>query len=357
MKIKKNYLIMLGILAVLFLYIIINSSNFTKTRTIVRLRGLNTGTSIEDFHLTSKSILLWGDNTLFICDKDGNISKKIQRDDDKLTCIFVNKYTFLYDKDLKKVYQYSEFGELLNTIIVPGQILHISYENANIVFHIFDKDKEVLYILSNDNSLSEFYSTSNQILVHDIVDRNNFAVGELQISGNGYKSILNMTHGGKNIMKTINSEVLMFVKNSDKSTLFLSNKNLYRYLNDGEFYSSEVPNISDVIVDGKITYLLHSGILSKFNYKLEEVDKKIIAANVDKIEMVSNSIYVYGPSDIGGEIGRKGEFYTRLGYSIDKIEIEGLTIGMLRDNELNLYKISTKRVSNDESNDLNLNYE
>ena len=86
---------MLGILAVLFLYIIINSSNFTKTRTIVRLRGLNTGTSIEDFHLTSKSILLWGDNTLFICDKDGNISKKIQRDDDKLTCIFVNNYTFL----------------------------------------------------------------------------------------------------------------------------------------------------------------------------------------------------------------------------------------------------------------------
>lgn len=347
---------MLMILFILFIYIIFNWQNFIKTRTIVRLRGINTGSSIEDFHLTNKSIFLWGDNTLQICDKDGNISKKIQRDDDKLTNIFVNNFAFLYDKDLKRVYQYSEFGELLNTIVVPGEILNISYENANIVFHIFDQDKEVLYILGNDNTLSEFYSTSNQILVHDIVDKKNYCIGELQISANGYKSILNMAQDGKNVKKTINNEVLLFAKNNYKSTLALTNENIYRYLTNGEFYVSEVPNISDIAVDGRNTYLLHSGILSKFNFKLEETDKKIIAANVDKIDLVSDSLYVHGPSDIGGEIGRAGEFYKRLGYSIEKIEIEGLTIGMLRDNELNLYKITNKRDYEGVNDDLNLDY-
>ena len=165
-----------------------------------------------------------------------------------------------------------------------------------------------------------------------------------------------MAQDGKNVKKTINNEVLLFAKNNYKSTLALTNENIYRYLTNGEFYVSEVPNISDIAVDGRNTYLLHSGILSKFNFKLEETDKKIIAANVDKIDLVSDSLYVHGPSDIGGEIGRAGEFYKRLGYSIEKIEIEGLTIGMLRDNELNLYKITNKRDYEGVNDDLNLDY-
>ena len=75
------------------------------------------------------------------------------------------------------------------------------------------------------------------------------------------------------------------------------------------------------------------------NYTLNPVDKRIIAANVNKMENVSGSIYVYGPSDIGGEIGNKGEFYTRLGYSLDKIKINGLLIGALRNGEIDLYSV------------------
>ncbi|WP_071027962.1 hypothetical protein [Peptoniphilus raoultii] len=354
MKIKKNHLLMIIFLLILFIYIIGNRSNFTKTRTIERIKGMNTQSPIEDFHITNKSVFLWGNNTLYLCDKEGNILKKIERDDDKLQNYFINNYAFLYEEDLKRVYQYSEYGELLNTIVVPGKILNISYENSNTVFHIEDKDKEILYVLGNDNSLSELYSTGNRILAHNLIDKNNFAVGEMQISANGYKSLLNLSKKGVNEQKTLNNEVVMFIKAEGNSFLALTNENLYRYIDKENFYTAKIPNITDIAVNGKITYLLHSGILSKYNYKLEETEKKIIAANVNKIKLISGSVYVLGPSDIGGEIGKGGEFYRRLGYSIEKIEIEGLTIGLLKDNELNLYRITNKRISEGENEDISI---
>ena len=68
------------------------------------------------------------------------------------------------------------------------------------------------------------------------------------------------------------------------------------------------------------------------------------------------SIYVYGPSDVGGEIGNRGEFYTRLGYSLDKIKINGLLIGALRNGELNLYSVVNSNTVREDENRIETTY-
>lgn len=354
MEKKKKKIIIGVILSILFLFIIFNIKDFSKKRTIARVKGVDAGFFVEDFHITNKSIFLWGDNKLAISDKEGSIFKKIELENEKLYAFFANNYAFLYDKDLGKVYEYSEVGEHLNTISLKDELFNVDYENGNFIFHIKSENRERLFKMSNDGSLSEIYSTDNLILTHDIFSRENYAISELQISEGGYRSIVNIK-GDKPLKKDVNNEIVMFIKKDKKSTLFLTNKNLYRIIDKENYYMKEVPNISDILVDGKTTYLLHSGILSKYNYKLEEDSKKIIAANVNKLEKISSSIYVLGPSDIGGEVGKKGEFYSRLGYSIDKIKINALTIGALKDGDLSLYVITDKR-ANEGYSELDSNY-
>lgn len=339
LKIKKNHAIILILLIIFLGFIYFNHNNFSKDRIIIRLKGVSTNEPIKDFNIASKSVFLWADPVLYISDKDGNIIKKIQREDENVEAFFAGNYAFLYEKDLGKVHMYSEMGELLSSLEVKGNVFNISYENANIVFHIMDENNEILYLMDNDSTLSEIYKTGNKILTHDVLDSKNLSVAEMKNDASGYSSLLYSLDKGEKKSEVINHEIIMFVKKDKKSVLALTDKSLYRFLDSGTKYEEKVPNISDVLVDGRNTYLLHSGIITKYNYTLNPVDKRIIAANVNKMENVSGSIYVYGPSDIGGEIGNKGEFYTRLGYSLDKIKINGLLIGALRNGEIDLYSV------------------
>ena len=83
MKIKKNHAIILFLLLIFLGFIYFNHKNFSKDRTIVRLKGVSVNEPIEDFSLASKSVFLWADPVLYITDREGNIVKKIQREDEK----------------------------------------------------------------------------------------------------------------------------------------------------------------------------------------------------------------------------------------------------------------------------------
>lgn len=356
MKLNRKHffmgLIIIFIIAILFA---IFGDNYKK-RAVIRLKGITVTEPIKDFNINNKSVFVWADPVLYISDKEGNIIKKVHRDDEDIEAFFVNNYAFLYEKDLGKVHMYSELGEPLSTIEIKGEVFNISYENANVIFHIIDEDKEKLLMLNNDTTLTEVYETGNQILTYDIDTEENYSVSELVTHANGYTSLVYRFNGEEKYKKELAHEIVMFVNHSKNSTLFLTNQKLYRLIDDENIYTSDVPNISDILVDGRKTYLLHSGIITEFNYKLNPVDKRIIAASVNHMENVSGSLYVYGPSDIGGEIGTRGEFYTRLGYSLDKMQINGLTIGALRNGELNLYRVISTNLISDKEATLDTNY-
>lgn len=356
MKLKKNHAIILVLLLIFFGFIYFNHKNFSKDRTIVRLKGVSVNEPIEDFSISSKSVFLWADPVLYITDRDGNIIKKIQREDENIEAFFANNYAFLYEKDLGKVHMYSEMGELLSTTDVKGEVFNISYENANIIFHVVDENNEILYLMGNDSTLTEIYRTGNQILTHDILDSKNLSVAEIKNDASGYSSLLYSLHKGNKKSQVLNHEIVFFVKKDKRSVLALTDKAIYRFMDAGKKYEGKIPNVSDVLVEGRDTYLLHSGIITKYDYALKPGEKKIIAANVNKMENVSGSIYVYGPSDVGGEIGNRGEFYTRLGYSLDKIKINGLLIGALRNGELNLYSVVNSNSVREDDNKIETTY-
>ena len=169
MKIKKNHAIILFLLIIFLGFIYFNHKNFSKDRTIVRLKGVSVNEPIEDFSLASKSVFLWADPVLYITDREGNIVKKIQREDENIEAFFANNYAFLYEKDLGKVHMYSEMGELLSTTDVKGDIFNITYENANIIFHVVDEKNEILYLpvlivkKREDNKNSFFKSNIKKI--------------------------------------------------------------------------------------------------------------------------------------------------------------------------------------------------
>lgn len=190
LKIKKNHAIILILLIIFLGFIYFNHNNFSKDRTIIRLKGVSTNEPIKDFNIASKSVFLWADPVLYITDKDGNIIKKIQREDENVEAFFAGNYAFLYEKDLGKVHMYSEMGELLSSLEVKGNVFNISYENANIVFHIMDENNEILYLMDNDSTLSEIYKTGNKILTHDVLDSKNLSVAEMKNDASGYSSLL-----------------------------------------------------------------------------------------------------------------------------------------------------------------------
>ena len=229
---------------------------------------------------------MWADPVLYITDREGNIVKKIQREDENIEAFFANNYAFLYEKDLGKVHMYSEMGELLSTIDVKGDIFNISYENANIIFHVVDEKNEILYLMGNDSSLTEIYRTGNQILAHDVLDEKNLSVAEIKNETTGYSSLIYNLNKGEKTSQALNHEVVMYLKRDKRSVLALTDKTIYRFMNSGKKYEDRVPNISDILVEGKKTYLLHSGIITEYNYILKPGKKKIIAANVNKMENI-----------------------------------------------------------------------
>lgn len=340
--------ILLAITVIILLFVFLNRGTIAKNREIVEHKVSNVTENATDFHISTNGVMIFDGQKLYFCDKDVNFIKSISSKDRELEVFFDNNYAFLYDSDLKKIYEYKDTGELLNTVQLDDDLYNIKYLNKYIVLHMKNDEYEILSILNSDGSIEEIYKTPNNIMTFDIYDKSKFAVAELTIDASGYQSILNMKGYGEKSSEKFTSEGALYLYTSKHEILMVTDKNMYIY-KGGEKKSIEVPNVSDVLVVGRDVYLLHSGILSKYNFNLEEKSKQILAANVDRLVQVSNSIYAYGNSDIGGELGSDSQFYTRFGYSVDKIEFFGLTIGTLRNGVVTTYKIIDKRNLNEDS--------
>ncbi|CDZ75451.1 hypothetical protein ING2D1G_1313 [Peptoniphilus sp. ING2-D1G] len=340
---KKNIKYATIIIALIILTVIfINRSKILGRRDIVFDKTVADIEFAENFYISTNAIIIFDGDTLYFCDKNGNIAKNIKFTAENLKTYYANNYVFLYDKDLNKIYQYRDTGELINNIKIKEELYNIKYLNREIVLHLKSEGKEMLKILKQDGSLSDLYETNNFILTYDLYKTDKFSVGEILNDATGYKSLLVLIDGQNRDYKEISAEVCLFVSRKKDATIMATDKHLYLYEGEKQ-YRTEIPNISDILVADRNIYLLHSNIISKYNMKLEQVDKLILSANVSNLTMVSNSLYAYGESNIGGELGTKSQFYTRLGTKVDRIEISGVTIGALKEGKINLYKIINGR--------------
>lgn len=347
---KNKKYILLGLIAILFGLFVIIKFEEKQRKKIVFDRSISDIDYASDFTLTTNSILIFDNKNLYFCDKDGSFTKVLNLKEKNVDVFFANNYAFLYDKDINKVYQYRDTGEYIATIPLKEELYNVSYKNKEIIFHLKTKDREDLKILKQDASLSDLYSTENTILAYDLYSIDEFSVSEIYKDAKGYKSLLYMKNKDDHKLEDYSNEVILYVYRYKDKTIMASDKSLYLYEKNKNL-KSDIPNISDIQVSDRNIYLLHSNIISRFNFSLEETEKIILSANLEKMFFVANSLYAYGPSDIGGELGSSKQFYTRLGTKVDKIDVSGLTVASLKDGKINLYKISNERSLGSDIND------
>ncbi|WP_051259817.1 hypothetical protein [Peptoniphilus mikwangii] len=341
----KKYIkiILLIIVFVLLVFLFLTKSSLFSNKDIVFDRSVNVTDSASDFHISTNGLMIFDGKTMYICDKNANLIKSVSSKNRELKVFFANNYGFLYDEDVKKLYEYNETGELVNTLKLDEYLYNISYKNKNIILHFKGDNQESLKILKSDGKLYDLYSTSNYILAYDVYGSGAYyAIAEFKIEATGHQNIVTIVKNGNKKVNSYSSEITLFLSQSKNRTVMVTDKKMYIFLKDNK-QSIEIPNISDILIADRNIYLLHSNIISKYNLNLKEKSKTILAANVDRLEKVSNSIYAYGDSDIGGDLGKAGQFYKRLGTSVDKIEISGIKIGTMKDGKISLYKVINSR--------------
>lgn len=320
--------------------LLLNIKNLSGSKMMIKVKTPGFVENAQDFHITSSTIMIFDGSYLYITDKDGELLRKIDKSQETLKSFFAGNFCFLYDEDVRKLYKYGEGGEYLGSIGTNLNVYNILEQGPNIVVHLKEGNKEELSVMDG-LSLKTIYRTDNYITAMDLSDANNFSVSEISPYAKGYKTILTISKDGMK-KSDYTQEVGLSLKVKGENVYFITDKNMYK-IGREETKKQEIPNISDVLYKNREIYLLHSGILSRFNLNLEETKKIIIAANVTTIKDVGGAIYAYGESDIGGEIGTHSEFYTRLGSGIEKMEVGGVTVATLKDGKVNIYKIVSSR--------------
>ena len=344
----KKIIVGISIAAVL-LCVLISLFFINSKREIIHKTSLNISDRVLDFHISTNGIFLWDMENLYILDKDGSFVKSIGVKNNPMEVFFASNFAYLYDSTLSRVYQYDENGQLISNFKLDGNLYNVTYKNNNTILHIKYDSKECLFTLKSDGSLTQIYETSDVILNYDVLDEKNFVVGDIKKGANGFDNLVIINRGGR-VYDSINykSEIGLFFKMYKNKVVMVTDKNLYSLDKENKI-SVEIPNISDVLAIDNSIYLLHSNIITKYSKDLKETNKYILGANVSHMKNIVGSIYVYGDSDIGGEIGRFKEFYYRLPEAVEKIDINGLKIGTLKNGRVDLYEIVNKRNISDKN--------
>lgn len=335
----------IGIVSICIVTLCIFISLFfiNSKRKIIYKTSIDFSDRVLDFHISTNGILLWDKENLYFLDKEGNLVKSVGVKNNPMDVFFASNFAYLYDSTLGRVYQYDENGQLISNLKLDGKLYNVNYKNNNTILHLKYDSKESLFIMKSDGSLAQIYETSDIILNYDVLDDKNFVVGDIKKGANGFDNLVVINRDGR-IYDSINykSEIGLFFKMYKDKVIMATDKNLYSLEKENKF-SVEIPNISDILIIDNSIYLLHSNIITKYSKSLKETGKYILGANVSHMKNIVGSVYVYGDSDIGGEIGRVKEFYYRLKESVEKIDVNGLKIGTLKNGKVDLYEIVNKR--------------
>lgn len=295
---------------------------------------------LEDAEILGDRVVFWDGDYLVSMDFKGKIREKVDHVRESLTAFFTEEGVFLYDGDLNKLYRYDKEAKL-RTVTEPEEGLYnVSATEGTVVLHIKSDQGEALYQLKGNGDTEEFFRTDNFILSYDVVDpRGKFLVTELSTSAAGYKSTLYVKDGE---MKKYDfpSEVIMDAAFTGKDVSFITEKNGYR-ISGKETIQKEIPIPGAVLFKDEETYLIHSGILSRYDRNWEEDEEKkiVLAANLDRLVENEGYLYGIGKGDIGGQLMTPGEFYLRLGAQMDGTRLKKDHALTFRDHELWLYAL------------------
>lgn len=342
MKNKNSRLLLLILLVIVIIITVFSINNEKKEKELVKINSIELP-YVEEMQVNSRGIVLWDGDYLYYYNKKGEFDKKIDKSSENLKIFFVKDEALLYDSDLNKVYEYSAKGDLVKEIKSNFEIYNITENNGNLIFHLKSPEGEKLAAVTPSGDLEIFYETQNFILTYDVDSPGvNFILTELSTSAMGYNTTLYISDNKEIKKMDYQGEVALHCKLEGKNIFLLTEKSYYRITRD-DVIQKEIPLISDVHIDKRNIYLLHSGIFSKYDLDLNEISKNIVAANVNKITEIGKEIFLYGQSDIAGNIGTDNEFYLRMDTRAEKIAIRDTNIITMKRDGIDIYKIDNKK--------------
>ncbi|WBW50505.1 hypothetical protein O6R05_02880 [Peptoniphilus equinus] len=314
----------------------------TGERTVAYVTDLTVTDSAESFHLSSGGSMVF-DGALYILNRDGELIKTVSDEKVDYRAFFANNFAFLYDPKTGRVSQYKDTGEFIRTVTLNDTLFDVTYRDGTLLLHTVHDGGERLLSLGVQGGPEVLYETANAIVAFDLKDLKNFTVCELKVETNGYRTVVRHIQNGKSNNQEMTSEVALKCNYVGDELIVLTNKHIYHL--GAQTTSVDIPNPSDMLVMDRNIYLLHSGILTKYNMNLKELQKNIVAANITHLQNISGSVYGYSKTDIAGNLMKADTFYFRLPKEMEAIEFQGLRIGTLEDGVVSIYEITDEEAT------------
>ncbi|MDO5037573.1 MAG: DUF5711 family protein [Tissierellia bacterium] len=314
-KRRRRFLVLLIIIGVCFIFF---KRSMSLPREVQPLWEKTLEGDVEEMGiLAGDSLVLWNGNILSFYDKKGQLMVEQDHSLERLKAYFGQEWVYLYDKDLKRIYTYSKKGQPGKTLTVPGDLFALKEQNGRALLHIRQENGEVLYMADSQGALLSLFETEHFILDYEVAADDDFVVAELSNQASGYRTTL-FKNDGDFSREEFPMEVAMALGRHKNQVYMLTEKKLYA-LGEGQIQSVEVPLVSDVLMKEDGIYLLHSGILSKYNFKLDLAKKEVVPANVLKLQDLGQAVYSYGQADMVGNLLGPWEFSVRFPQTADRV--------------------------------------
>lgn len=313
--------------------------NFALPREIVPRFSIPLETNVDELGLMDNdNIVTWDGDLLMYYNKHGEFIESQDHTSEGLEVFFGKEKVYLFDETLKKVYIYSNSGKEEPAFFVPGEVFNITSQHGNVIVHIKQGRGESLYLLEGGGGLKPIFETEHFILDYDVLSKHKFAVSELSSQASGYKTtVFYKEH--EMLKEEFQSEVSMDLAYIEDNLYMVTEKKLYKF-NPEELKFVDIPLISDVQMDKSGIHLLHSGVYSKYNLKLEEVHKEVVPGNVNRLDrLFKDKVYGSGQTDIVGNLGLENEFYIRLPLRAEHLILQEDQVILFGEDQLQAYDL------------------
>lgn len=270
--------------------------------------------------LDGGTLVTWDGDVLAFYDKKGKVDHEVDRTAEGQEAYIGHSRVALYDGDLKKVTVFNSRGEETVSYSVEGEVFSVEEQNGNILIFTKQDRGEILYMGDQSGGLEALFQTDHFILDYCVWDSNKYTVAELSNEASGYKTNLYWKEGDLK-KEEFPNQVAMEVGYYGDSVLMATEKTLFS-VNKDKVLEVEIPLISDIYFNKSGIYLLHSGILSKYNKKLEKVDQGVMTANVNRLDEVKGSLVATGNGELVGNLMGSREFHVQMDRNLKLLKVK-----------------------------------
>lgn len=296
---------------------------------------------IEKLAVLDKGVsVTWNGDSLFFYDKNGKVINEVDRTGEGQVAYFGENVAFLYDFDLKKVAVFDSKGKEIASYVVEGEVFSVEQQNGNILIFTKQDRGEILYLGDKAGGLAVLFQTDHFIVDYYVKNTNEFTVSELSNEASGYKTTLYWKEGDLK-KEEFPNQVSMEIGYFNKSILMATEKSLF-LVTSKEVKEVEIPLLSDIYFDDSGIYLLHSGILSKYNKNLEKVEQRVMTANVTNLDGMNGSIMAQGNGEIIGNLMGSREFRVSLEKNLKLWDLKDGVLLTYVDHQLSCYTLNRK---------------